>query len=296
MEPDWSDLKILLALSRGGSVAGAARALGVDSSTVSRRLGALEEAFGARLIVRGGREFNWTAEGRAALAAAEAMERAVDGATRAVRSARQAAEGTVRVSCPPAFAPALVHVFEALQQRHPKLTVALSGDYRSVDLAKGEADLALRMVCPGEPGLIAQRTFDCNWFVYASRGYAAAHGLPAGCDALRAHRLVLYAEPMTRVPPLGWLESQRGPDTAFLRVDSLEVLANVVATDAGIGALPGFVGDHHPGLLRALPEPVAANSGYLVFHESARDSARVRVAAQALRDYFEAHADFYLGR
>jgi DNA-binding transcriptional LysR family regulator len=62
-DSDWNDLKVLLALSRGGSVAGAARALRVDQSTVSRRLAALEESIGCSLLVRGGREFSWTAEG-----------------------------------------------------------------------------------------------------------------------------------------------------------------------------------------------------------------------------------------
>lgn len=59
----WDDFKVLLALSRGGSVAAAARELRVDNSTVSRRLAALEDALGAKLLIRGGREFTWTAEG-----------------------------------------------------------------------------------------------------------------------------------------------------------------------------------------------------------------------------------------
>lgn len=296
MEPDWSDFRILLALSRGGSVAGAARALGVDNSTVSRRLGALEEAVGARLILRGGREFTWTAEGRSAVAAAEAMEAAVSCAVRALRSARLATEGSVRVSCPPAFAPTLMHVFATLQQQHPRLEVELSGDYRTVDLARGEADVALRMACPTEPGLVARRAVECGWALYASQGYAAARGLPATNAELQQHRLVLYVEAMHRIAPLRWLEGHRGPATAIVRVDSLEVLANVVASDGGIGALPCFVGDAHPGFVRVLPQPVAFNTGYLVVHESARDTARVRVAVDALREHFEANAGSYLGR
>jgi DNA-binding transcriptional LysR family regulator len=69
-DPDWNDFKVILALATGGSVVGAARALGVDSSTVSRRLAALEESVGAQLIVRGGQKFAWTTEGRALLGAA----------------------------------------------------------------------------------------------------------------------------------------------------------------------------------------------------------------------------------
>ena len=80
LTPEWSDFKVLLALARAGSVAGAARELQVDNSTISRRLAALEEALGAKLLIRGGREFSWTAEGRSADRRGEAMEAA---ATRA---------------------------------------------------------------------------------------------------------------------------------------------------------------------------------------------------------------------
>ncbi len=94
----WSDFKVLLALARAGSVAGAARELQVDSSTISRRLVALEEAVGAQLLIRGGREFNWTAEGRTLVAAGETMEGAATRALRSVRTAKAEVSGTVRVS------------------------------------------------------------------------------------------------------------------------------------------------------------------------------------------------------
>jgi len=80
MAIQWDDFKVLLALSRGGSVAAAARELEVDNSTVSRRLAALEVALDAQLLIRGGREFSWTDAGRAAVGSAEAMEAAVTAA------------------------------------------------------------------------------------------------------------------------------------------------------------------------------------------------------------------------
>jgi hypothetical protein len=100
-DSDWNDLKVLLALSRGGSVVGAARALHVDQSTVSRRLAALEETLGCALLIRGGREFCWTAEGRTMIGAAEAAEAAVLAGTRRLRSTRLASTGVVRVSTTP---------------------------------------------------------------------------------------------------------------------------------------------------------------------------------------------------
>ena len=103
VEIDWGDFKVLLALSRGGSVAGAARLLGVDSSTISRRLAAMEQAVGACLVLRGGRDFAFTAEGKTALSAAEAMETMVVSAVTTIHSAKTAIEGVVRISSVPSL-------------------------------------------------------------------------------------------------------------------------------------------------------------------------------------------------
>ncbi|MEM6311274.1 MAG: LysR family transcriptional regulator, partial [Pseudomonadota bacterium] len=87
-EPNWSDFRIILALAKGGSVTGAAKLLGVDASTISRRLAAAEEVFGAPLIIRGGGKFQFTAEGRAVLDAAEDMDAKISATTNSVRSMR----------------------------------------------------------------------------------------------------------------------------------------------------------------------------------------------------------------
>ena len=100
-EAEWSDFKFVLALGRGGSIAGAARLLGVDNSTVSRRLAAVETALGASLIIRGGGEFAFTAEGKLAIAAAEAMEVSAASAASSIRAAKTKLEGQVRISCIP---------------------------------------------------------------------------------------------------------------------------------------------------------------------------------------------------
>src|SRR5688500_18465704 len=142
-DPDWNDFKIILALGQAGSVAAAGRALSVDGSTVSRRLAALEESLGACLIVRGGQKFAWTAEGRAALCAAEAMEAAVGNATRIVRSAKVDPAVPVIVSCPPGLSTLLMSLMRELKDKHPSIAIELSGENRTVDLARGEADLAI---------------------------------------------------------------------------------------------------------------------------------------------------------
>ena len=295
-EPDWSDFKVLLALARAGSVAGAARVLQIDSSTVSRRLAALEEAIGARLIIRGGREFAWTAEGRSVRAAAEAMEAAATTASLTVRAAKGEIEGSVRVSVSPGFVPLLMrHVLPVLRASHPMLDVELSGNIQRVDLARGDADVAVRMSLPTEAGLVARRAFDLSWFVYAARSYLEENGWPAAPDQLCRHTLVLYAESMHHVEPLRWMEAYRGNSRRVSRVDNLEATCQTIAAGAGIAVLPCFIAEAAPGVVRVFPDRVAVNTGHVVYHEAARDTTRIRVVADALVCFFQTHAATFSG-
>ena len=149
-EPEWSDFRVVLALQRGGSFAGAARLLEVDASTVSRRLAAIEKAVGAVLIVRGGRKFAFTAEGRAVLDAAAAMETAVSAATGSVRASRADLEGTVRLTAVPSLTDLLSPFPGIVAGREPGLGVELRFSRGVVDLARGDADVAVRThaTCP----------------------------------------------------------------------------------------------------------------------------------------------------
>lgn len=294
--PEWSDFRVVLALAHAGSVAGAARELQVDNSTISRRLAALEEALGAKLLIRGGREFSWTAEGRTVIGAAQAMEAAATQALRAVRTAKVTLDGTVRVSVSPAFVPVLLcGMLPALRGAHPSLRVELSGGFQRVDLARGDADIAVRMARPEEPDLVACHAFDCAWFAYAATSYLETRGRPASFDELAQHELVLYTEALHRVPPLRWMEAYRGTARESSRVDNLEVACQTISAGAGIAVLPCFMADPVPGLQRVFAERVAVNGGWVVYHEAARDAARVRVVADALVAFFRSHEAMFSG-
>lgn len=296
MEPDWGDFKVLLALASAGSVAGAARELAVDHSTVSRRLAALEESVGAKLIIRGGREFSWTAEGRTLLAAAEAMDAAASRAALAVRTAKSDVEGSMCVSIPPGFVPVLMRLLlPVLREQYPALNVELRGAYHRVDLAKGEADIAVRMARPMETDLVARRAADCSWFVYASHAYLEDRGRPESHADLAMHRLVLYIEAMHNIAPLCWMEPHRGATRQLSRVDNLEIACQTIAADGGIAVLPAFIADAVPNLRRVFEEPIGVSTGWIVYHETLRDAARIRAVTQALAECFERNELMFLG-
>ncbi|NOU01544.1 MAG: LysR family transcriptional regulator [Gallionella sp.] len=296
MDPNWDDFKVLLALMRAGSLAGAARLLGIDHSTVSRRLAAMEEAMGATLILRGGREFSFTPEGLTLFSTAEKLETTIAGAALAIRSAKYEVAGVVRVSCPPGFLPELMRLLPVLRRKHPSLTVEFSGDYRAVDLAKGEADIALRMARPSESSLVMRHACEVGWGIYASSSYAAEHGLPTSVKELSLHRLVLYAETMHNVAALRWMEDYRNTATPVSRIDNLEIGFQLITSGVGIGVTPCFFAARQQELIRVFPEPIEFTTGWIVYHESMRKTARIRAVIGELVGYFESNADLYFGK
>lgn len=295
-DPEWSDFKIILALGRGGSVAGAARILGIDSSTVSRRLTAVEEAIGATLIIRGGREFVLTPEGKQAFAAAENIEREANALTKGIRETRNEISGVVRISTVPSLTRALIHFSEALTRKYPNLSVELGAAYKIVDLAKGDADIAIRMVKPTEIDVIGKRAFEWGNGLFASKAYAAEYGLPTCADDLRNHKLVRYVETMLHLPWFNFVELYCGTNKSTVRVDSTEMAMGAISSGAGIGVIACYYGDANANLVRALPEPIAMSTGWIVYHESQRGSARIKAVVDLLGETFDQQRDFFAGR
>ena len=283
---EWSDLKVILALGQSGSIAGAARILGVDGSTVSRRLAAAEKAMDAVLIIRGGREFEFTEEGRAALAAAEAMEAAVSSASAAVRLARTELKGVVKIACPPAAISFLSTFQNTITQKYPDLGVELLSGRAPVDLAKGEADIAIRVVQPTDLDLIVVHRFDWGTCIYAAESYLSAHGLPSSTTDLKQHKLVQYNTPFLDIPAFNWIEQFVDPAVPAVRVDSIDMARNLIAEGGGIGTLFCNIGDITPGIVRVFEEPIDQIATCIVYHGSLRGSARIRAVLDLLVEYF----------
>lgn len=143
--------------------------------------------------------------------------------------------------------------------------------------------------------LVARRAFDVGWFVYASKAYLDANGRPDSHKALAQHRLVLYIEAMHNVAPLRWMEPHRGPAQQVSRVDNLEIACQTIAADAGIAVLPCFIADAVPPLQRVFHERIGVNTGWIVYHETVRDAARIRVVVDALAEFFERHEAMFSG-
>ena len=295
-ELEWSDFKIVLALGRGASVAGAARILGVDGSTVSRRLAAAEEAFGAVLIVRGGTKFSFTAEGKAALAAAETMEAAVIAAAAAVRTSKTELQGIVKISCAPSSVHFLLPFPKLVAERHPGLDIELISARTVIDLAKGDADIAMRAVRPTDLDVIVRHNFEWGSCAYAAITYLKEHGQPTTFEDLSRHKLVRYDDSFLRASFAKWIEPYVSTTTSNMRVDSIDMAHNMIAAGRGIGMLFCCNGDADPRLARVFPEPIDMMQGWIVYHESSRGSARIKTVAELLIEYVVERRHMLSGR
>ncbi len=294
-EPEWGDFKYVLALSSGGSVAGAARELGVDNSTVSRRLAALEESIGASLFLRDARELTLTPEGKAAVAAAQSIAEAVARACTQVRASKQGIEGSVRISCVGSMVLTLVPVLSVLRASYPALRIEVLANDQMSDLSKGEADIAVRMVRPSAPDIIARKSIDFGWGLYASQDYVAKHGMLLSIEDLRQHWLIPYAEQFQRQPALAWFEEFLNPDHSTTRVGSPEAAIGIAAAGAGIALVPCQFADTQSPLVRIYADPVKFITVWIAYHETMRDTARVRVVADALQAFFAERARQFRG-
>ena len=286
MALDWDDLRILVALDAAGSVSAAARALKVDHSTVSRRLAALEDGLGARMVTRSPDGLVWTDAGRAALTSARAIEAELVGLARRIDQA-SSVEGTVRVSVPSGMATLLSRWLAPMRETHPKLRVEVTGATHQVDLRRREADLAVRMAQPTQPDLVARLAVTLGWALYASVDYLARRGTPSAVDDLAGHDLVLYAPPMTSIAGAAWLEQHQAGGAPTVRVENTASAILAMVDGLGIGVIPCYLAADQATLRRVFPEVVASNRGWVVYHEDDRERAAISAVADEILAVFD---------
>lgn len=195
---NWDDVRIFLAIQRAGTLRGAAQELAIDQTTVSRRLTGLERALGSRLFLRTTGGLALTDIGQNVLHMAEDMERMAVSFERRGEGADARVAGEVRLTTTDALAmDFVVPAIENLRASHPELRVILSTTTRLLDLARREADIAVRTLRPEQPDLIVRQLGCWEVGLYATRGYLAKHGEPEPGQGLANHDIALYQQGVT---------------------------------------------------------------------------------------------------
>ena len=276
----WDDARVLLALLQEGTLSGAGVRLGLNASTVGRRLDALESAIEGRLFDRTPDGVRPTALAERLRPHAEALQAAALGLSMAAEGRESEPEGHVRVAAPPGVAEHLLGpALPRLLARHPRLRITLDVGIGYADLTRREADLALRTARPTQGDLIAKRLGETEECLLCSQRYAAEHGPLRRFDQAR---WITFGDELSHVPAARWVAETMPEGAVVLRTDS--IMTQLAAAAAGLGVallvrsyegVQGLVSmPLAPALRRAMPTPYH-RALWLVGHRALRDVPRI---------------------
>jgi len=275
---------VFLEVHRTGSLTAAGRRLGADPSTVGRRLGTFEKDLGANLFFR-----TRTPEGHVAtpagerlVAHAERIEEEALAVGRELAGEEEQLRGTIRLTAPDAFsARVLVPLLAAFRRRWPDIDIELIADNRVLSLTKREADMALRVNRPRDPGLVTRRLASFGSGLYVSRRYIAEHGMPKPDWA--GHLAVGVDESCGERPDRRWLEENVKKARVVLKVNGTHAQLAATLEGVGMSLLPSYLAAPLPELVCVVPSKNALmESLWLVLHKDLRHSAKVRACADFL--------------
>ncbi len=250
------DLRLLLALARTGRLVAAAAVLGIDHTTVRRRLRRLESGLGVTLIEHGPDGWVLTEVGRTVVERSGRLEDIVQDVRAAVRGEEGTVRGTVRIAAPDGFGATLACAAIAeVVREHPGVTVELVTSTRPLSPRAAGYDLSVGIGEPRQGWLASELLTRYELGLYAGQDYLRRHEPLRSTADLAEHRLVFYVDSLLAVAELDLARSFAGTGVGLA---STSVHAQLAATreGAGIGLLPSFLAEPEPELVRVLPDEV----------------------------------------
>ena len=281
---DWDDIRTFLAIARSRTLSGAARSLGVRQSTMSRRLAALEVRAGARLLQKTPAGYELTALGEGVLGNAERMEAEAVNVERTVAGRDMALSGIVRVTTVDTLATMLLpRAIAALRCKHPRIELEILPDSQSLNLARREADIALRLTRFEGHQVIARRIGLCRIGLYASTGYLASNG-PPNADG-EGHSLITTLDDQQHLPEVRWLETRFPRAVVAVRSNSRDVHLAATREGLGLAQMTEIQAAAAPELVRLDDEaelPIPPREIWLGVHQDMRQMPRIRAVIDAI--------------
>jgi len=287
MDWQWDDVRFFLAVARVGSLSAAGRTLGVGHVTVGRRIALLEQRLGVTLLNRTPDGFTTTVAGEAILRQCVAMESAAVHLERLVAGLDSLITGSVRVTATEMLAGQLVApAIATLRATHPELQVDLIVGVRSLDIARREADIAIRFARPSASDLVCRKLGEVGFSLYASKRYLASAGIPRRGQGLAGFDLITFTGAPEAMSPFFLGESLDGARIA-LRCDSPLIQIRAAASHVGIIEAACVLGDASPDLVRVWPDAAPARRGvWLIVHQDMRRAARIKAVSTAITEAF----------
>jgi DNA-binding transcriptional LysR family regulator len=280
---NWDDLRFFLIVARQRTLSSAAQVLKVTQPTVGRRITALERQLGAELFVRSSAGFALTKSGARALAFAERMEQDVLGAERQLLGKDEGVAGTVKITASEWLVSSVLSpLVGALLMNHPKLKLELIADARHLNLARREADIALRPRRFEQPGIVQRSLGKLAFGLYAEHRYLNTFGAPQLGNG-RGHVLVSMSDETGDVAR-PWLDSALPHVTRSLKTNGRDAMLALVRSGVGLACLARIVGDAAPELRRVELPGAPTPTLWLGMHRDARETPRVRAVLAHLTE------------
>jgi DNA-binding transcriptional LysR family regulator len=282
----WGDVAIFLDFLEAGHVAATARQLGLDETTVARRLRRFGQSLGCDVLETRDHRLVATEAALALSGPARAMADAADHLLRASRQQQAGPSGRVRVTAIRAILNRLLlprlHSFRA---EYPDIELDLMGDSRNFSLPKREADIAIRLALPNGNELVTRKLADVAFAAYAPKN-VESQKLP----------WIGYTDEFIHLPEAQWLERHRGTAPVALRGNGIEMLVAAARQGLGRVILPCFAGDQEVALERLGEKPVLLREAWLAVHSDDRRIARVRAVMDLIIDIFEQIRPMLIGQ
>lgn len=288
---NWSDVRVFLAVLRGGSTLAASKQLGMAQPTVARRIDALEHATGLSLFHRDTRGFHPTSEACALAPMAEAMETAATRFGEKAADIHTALAGLIRFTAPPqSFSPNLAAILSDFSEQNPGVTFELLAESKVLNLAAGEADVGLRFAAEMHDGtLICTKLTDVRASLYAAPGYVARHGKPTSEHELHGHKFVVSDQLRRSFTINTWLVDRIAADQIVTRGSSFDAIIAAVLAGLGVAPLPNSLAADHPNLIKCFEPPVGTGvSSWLVISPDAHKRPEVRAFSKFFAARFRA--------
>lgn len=288
---NWEDLRFFLRAAQANTLAGTARAMGVEHTTIGRRLTALERQLGVELFVRGPRGLALTPEGKELLPYVQELECRVH----AVQELASTQRERVRISMPTGFATLFTPHLAKLHRAHPSLTIETVSSGRWVALKRGEVDLAIRLVPVRDENLIVRQVGEVAWSLYASPLYLKRHAAPEELDDLTGHDIIAYGSDVSSHPAARSMEERAKRGRVVLRANEIDTMVTAAADGAGLAILPCFLADHDSRLERLTSAVLATCSLSLAYRREARQTKSIKVAVGFVVEVLRRNAARFAG-
>ncbi|RDI60009.1 LysR family transcriptional regulator [Microvirga subterranea] len=274
----WDDFRLVKVVAEVRSLPAAAALLGVNHSTVFRRLGQIEEALGAKLFERHRSGYALTTPGEEMVSLAQRVDEDITTFTRKMAGREIAPAGELRITTNDSL---LVHLLTPLfvkfrrQCRDVRLDIVLAN--QELNLSRRDADVAIRATDHPPENLVGRRVATIAWALYG-RGEDFPEPSGINLEGLYERDWVSLGDNLATLKAVKFVHEHVVPQRIGYKVNTVLGLAEAIEQGLGIGHLPCFIGDTRPGLARlSKPDPDFATDLWLLTHPDLRHSPRVRI-------------------